>query len=297
MSIAVHGVIQSRNFEVEQRCTPRVMNPLSIWLTTGILLSGARRIGGFADPLLFGAVINLGIGVDGFQQAEAVGILRSARDVGGGLVEVAEADGLSGAGLRAGGDVCRQTVGLGYLFGGVPAAVTEVALLDHSAHTRRDVGIQGFLHAGGPCRIPPVEIARMIGAGHHAVAAAEAALRHLFDDSSDGVDVDRLLPADADARSVPAMLAEHRDESRTPVRALAAVIDLKNADPGDTGTIGGAAFGGGNVVLHRASNHAGTASVAAVDIDRHAVAAGGLLAGFGTHALTTFARAAGPHTS
>ena len=61
---------------------------------------------------------------------------------------------------------------------------------------------------------------------------------------------------------------------------LAAVIDRKHAEPRDAGAVGSACGGGRNVVLHRAGDHARSAAVAAIDIDRHAITAGGFPFGF-----------------
>src|SRR5450759_750352 len=248
-------------------------------------------------------VIDLGIGAERFQHAETVRKARALGGLGGRSVKVAEVDGARGASVHAGRDVIRRVdpglaVGNGFGLGGVPAAVAEVALFDHAAHARRDVRVEGLLHAGGPGRIPPVEVACVVGAGGHAVAATEAALGHLADDSGGRVYIYRLLRADADARGVlAAMLAEDGDEGGTPAGALGAVIDPEDADPGEAGTVGSAAGGGEDIVFDGAGYHAGAATVAAVDIDGHAVARGGSVIGLGGHAGTTLARAAGPHTS
>src|SRR6266545_1199261 len=109
-------------------------------LSTGVLLSGARRIGDFADPLLFRLVVNLRIRFDRFEQPEAVRILRSASHVARHVVEIAKPDRLRGAGFATGGRVLGKSLAAAGLLGGVPAAVTEIALLDDPAHARRDVG-------------------------------------------------------------------------------------------------------------------------------------------------------------
>src|ERR1035437_6725531 len=307
--MATQGASQRRKRGVEQRRTPRGINSLSISLaislTTGVLLceSRARGAGDFAHPVFLGMVINLGIGADRFQHAEAARLARALRGFGGRIVQVAEVDSARGASFHAGGDVIRGVdlilaVGNGFGLGGVPAAVAEVALFDHAAHARSDVRVEGLFHAGGPGGIPPVEVAGVVRAGGHAVAATESALGHLADDSGGGVDIHRLLRADADAGGIlAAMLAEDGDEGGAPAGALSAVIDSEHADPGESGAIGGTAGGGGNIVFDGAGYHTGATTVAAVDIDAHAVARGRGLIGFGDHAGTTLTRAAGPHTS
>src|ERR1039458_6395430 len=181
-SMAIHGRVHNRNFPLEQRFMPRVMNSLS----TGGLLSAGRpgRGGDLAPPVPLGVVVNLGLRAKFFQQAEAVGVLGGQGGLAGGVVQIAEADGAGGAGLHASGHVfagldLTLPGGGRSLFGGMPAAVAEVAFFHHAAHAGGDVGIERLLHAGGPLRVPPVEVARVIGAGGHTVAAAEAALGHL----------------------------------------------------------------------------------------------------------------------
>src|ERR1035437_4143346 len=306
---ATQGESHRRKRGVEQRRTPRVMNSLSICLTislaTCLLLCDSRAgsAGNFAHPGFLGVVIDLGIGPERFEHTEAVRIARALGGFGGRIVQVAEVDGAAGASLHAGRDVIGGVdfglaVGHGLGFGGMPAAVAEVALFDHAAHARRDVRVEGLFHAGGPGRIPPVEVACVVGAGGHAVAAAEAALGHLADDSGGRVDIHRLLRADADARGVlAAMLAEDGDEGGAPAGSFHAVIDLEDADPSEAGAIGSAAGGGGNIVFDGAGYHAGAATIAPIDVDGHAVARCRSLFGFGDHAGTTLTRAAGPHTS
>ena len=66
----------------------------------------------------------------------------------------------------------------------------------------------------------------MIGAGGHAVAAAQAALRHLADDAGGWVHIDGLLRADGDAGGiVAALLAEDGDEGAAALRVPGSVID------------------------------------------------------------------------
>src|ERR1035437_6222597 len=307
--MATQGASHRRNRGGEQRRTPRVINYLSISfaisLTTGVLLCESRAgvARDFAHPGFLGVVIDLGIGAERFQHAETVRIARALGGFGGRIVQVAEVYGAAGAGFHAGGDVIRGfdlilAIGNGFGLGGVPAAVAEVALFDHAAHARSDVRVEGLFHAGGPGGIPPVEVAGVVRAGGHAVAATEAALGHLADDSGGGVDIHRLLRADADAGGIlAAMLAEDGDKGGAPAGALGAVIDSEHVDPGESGAIGGAAGGGGNIVFDGAGYHTGAATVAAVDIDAHAVARCRSLFGFGDHADTTLTRAAGPHTS
>src|ERR1019366_6120559 len=282
--MATQGASHSRKRGVEQRRTPRVINSLSISLaislTTGVLLCESRAggAGDFAHPVFLGMVVDLGIGAERFQHAETVRIARALGGFGGRIVQLAEVDGARGASFHAGGDVIRRVdlilaVGNGFGLGGVPAAVAEVALFDDAAHARSDVRVEGLFHAGGPGGIPPVEVAGVVRAGGHAVAATEAALGHLADDSGGGVDIHRLLRADADAGGIlAAMLAEDGDEGGAPVTALGAVIDAEHADPGEAGAIGGAGGGRGDIVFHRAGHHTGAAAVAAIDIDAHAVA-------------------------
>ena len=99
------------------------------------------------------------------------------------------------------GAVSSLPLGRGFLPRGMQPAVAEVALLDHAAHTRGDVGIQRFFHSCGPLGIPPVEVPGVIGAGRHAVPAAEAALRDLADDARRRIDLHGILRADGDARA------------------------------------------------------------------------------------------------
>ncbi len=93
------------------------------------------------------------------------------------------------------------------------------------------------------------------------------------------------------------MLAHHGDKSGALLRALGAVVDRKHAEPRDSGAVGGARGGRRNVILNRAGKHARSAAVAAIDIDRHAITAGGFPFAFGTHTFTTLARAAGAQIS
>ena len=76
-SSATQGASHSRKRGVEQRRTPRVMNSLSISLTTSVLLSGAGRAGDFAHPGLLRVVVDLRIGTERFQHAEAVRLARA----------------------------------------------------------------------------------------------------------------------------------------------------------------------------------------------------------------------------
>src|ERR1035441_3560505 len=281
------------------------MNSLALVLTTCVLLSEPRAWSArdFAYPVLLGAVVDLRIGGERFQHTEAVRKVGAASGFSGRVVEVAEVYGAGGAGFDASRDVirgvdCGVAVGDGFSLGGMPAAMAEVALFDHAAHARSDVGVEGFFHAGGPGGIPPVEVACVVGAGGHAIAATEAALGHLADDAGGGVDIHRLLRADADARGIlAAMLAEDGDEGGAALRAFGAIIDLEDADPGETGAIGGGSGGWRDVVLDGAGYHAGAAPVAAVDVDGHAVAGRRSLFVFGDHRLTTLTREEGPHTS
>src|ERR1035437_9222648 len=113
-SMATQGVSHRTKRGVEQRRTPRVINPLSIcwniWLATGVLLgeSRARGAGDFAHPVFLGLVIDLGIGPERFQHAEAVRLVRATGGFGGRVVQVTEADGAAGASLHAGRDVIRR---------------------------------------------------------------------------------------------------------------------------------------------------------------------------------------------
>src|ERR1017187_7238689 len=245
-------------------------------------------VGDLAHPVLLGSVVNLGVGAQLLEQPEAVGALRGLGGLAGGVVEVAEPDSAGGAGLHASRHVI---AGLnlfhagrrGALFSGMPAAVAEVALLDHAAHTGRDVGIERLLHAGGPHRVEPVEIARVVWAGRHAVAAAETAFGHLAHDAGPGVDVHCLLRAHAGAwRMFTTMLAKHGHEGRPLAGIFLAILHLVHADPGDALALIDARVGRRNVVLHGAGHHAGAAAVAAIDVDRHAVFPG-------DHMRTTFA--------
>src|ERR1017187_468473 len=300
-SRATQGASHRTKCGGDQRRRPRVMSSLS----TGGLLSESRAwgAGDFAHPVFLGPVVDFWIGGERFQHPEAVRKVGAASGFGGRIVEVAEVYGAGEAGFDAGRDVirgvdCGHAVGDGFGLGGVPAAVAEVALFDYATHTRSDVGVEGFFHAGRPGGIPPVEVACVVGAGGHAVAATEAALGHLAYDPGGRVDIHRLLRADADAGGIlAAMLAEDGDEGGAAVGAFSAVIDLEDADPGEAGAIGGGSGGGGDVVLDGAGYHAGAATVAAVDVDGHAVAGRRSFVGMGGHALTTLARAAGPHTS
>src|SRR6478672_4556459 len=168
-----------------------------------------RGIGAYqADSLRYGGdargvVVDFGVGAERFEEADASGGTLQ-------LGEIAEADRLRGTGFGARGRV----IGCAGFFRDMPSAVTEVALLDDTAHPRRDIGIERLLHSRGPRRVRPVEVARVIGTGRHAVAAPEAALGHLTHDSGARIHVDGVLRADADAwRFVAALLAEHRDEA------------------------------------------------------------------------------------
>src|SRR5579872_6069985 len=127
-------------------------------LSTGVLLSGGalacegRRLARLPHPIALRAVVDFGIGAEAFEQPETVRILARLSHFTGAVVQVAETDGAGGAGLHAGGDII---AGLdvvlagssGALFGGVPSAMAEVALLHHAAHAWRHIGIESLLHA------------------------------------------------------------------------------------------------------------------------------------------------------
>src|ERR1035441_7676057 len=204
-----------------------------------------RLRGGLADPWPRGAVVDLGFGAQPFEDAERMAVTRQAGNFARGIVEVAEYDGCSRAGLHAGGHIFAGTQfaaanSRGAGAGGVQTAVAEVALLDYATHARRHVRIESLLHAGWPLRVPPVEVAGVIRAGCHAVAAAEAALRHLIHDAGGGIDFDSLLRADRGAgRSLPALLAKDGDEGGTAIGKGRAVGDLIDAHPGDARAGGG----------------------------------------------------------
>src|SRR5579863_7565554 len=77
-------------------------------LSTMVLLSGIGWVGGIRDlahPVAFGLVIDLGAGIQLFQQAEARRVFRRLGGSAGLVVQVAELNRLRGAGLRARGRV------------------------------------------------------------------------------------------------------------------------------------------------------------------------------------------------
>ena len=78
----------------------------------------------------------------------------------------------------------------------------------------------------GPRRIPPVEVARVIGAGGHAVAAAQTTLRHLHDDAGGLIDFDGLLRADFDAGRF--VLAVHAQDGNEGFAAAGTVHAVRN---------------------------------------------------------------------
>ena len=96
----------------------------------------------------------------------------------------------------------------------MPAAVTEVALSRPRRACAARRRVERLLHAGRPRRIAPVEVARVIGAGRHAVAAAQAALRHLADDARGRIHFHRVAAGRHRhaGRLFFALLAHHRDE-------------------------------------------------------------------------------------
>src|SRR5205085_1778141 len=79
-----------------------------------------------------------------------------------------------------------------------------------------------------------------------------------------------------------ALLAEDGNEGRAFAGIVFAVIHLEHSDPGDALALVNAGVRRRHIVLHGAGHHAGAASVAAIDVDRHAVF-------FGIHMRTTFA--------
>ena len=125
-----------------------------------------------------------------------------------------------GAGLRASGQIVdRFGGGFACRRGGFLAQRASGRGRNCTSPPRRACGasrrIERLLHAGRPRRVPPVEVAGVIRAGRHAIAAAEAALRHLADHAGCRIDVDRLLRANMYAGSfVATMLAHHRHERR-----------------------------------------------------------------------------------
>src|SRR5690242_5890353 len=123
-------------------------------LSTSLLLCAGRGRD-VAHPLPLGPVVDLGIGAELFEQAEAAGL-------GGPDVEVAELDGAGRARFHAGGHVIGRLEVAPALRGRaflcrVPTAVTEVALLDYAAHAGSHGRIERPVHPDRPRRIPPVE--------------------------------------------------------------------------------------------------------------------------------------------
>src|SRR5512133_3869305 len=103
---AIHGMSQRTNCVGEQRRTPRAINSRSKFaseLATWFLLSRARCVRGLADPGLLRVVVNLGIGIERFEQAEGIGPVRVSRDLTRAVIQIAEGDRAVGAGLDAGG--------------------------------------------------------------------------------------------------------------------------------------------------------------------------------------------------
>src|SRR5947209_2914625 len=174
-SSTVQGVSHERNRGNEQRRRPRGIQFLS---TMRSFIAGQWFFGERAHPRPRRPVMDLRIGAQLLEDTERLRRGSHARNVRAGAVQIAECDRTGRARLRASGHIFAALE----LRCMIPS-VAEIALLDHASHSRRDVRIEGLLHAGGPCRVPPVEVARMVRASRHAIPAPEAALRHLIDDA------------------------------------------------------------------------------------------------------------------
>ena len=129
-----------------------------------------------------------------------------------GVVQITEEDGPRRTGLGAGRLVgifldLFLTLLVGLVPGQLVAMEAEAALFDDTAHARRDIGTEVFFHALGPDRIPPIEIARMVGAGSHAVATAETTGVDLADDAGLLAVVGGRSRADRYTRGVALVLA------------------------------------------------------------------------------------------
>ena len=108
-----------------------------------------------------------------------------------------------------------------FLFGRMQPRMAQIAFLHHAAHPHCDVRDSGSSPFPRPRGIPPVEVARMIRTRGHAVAAAQAALRHLHDDSGGLIHFHRLLRANFHAgRVVLAVHAQDGDECFAARRSL-----------------------------------------------------------------------------
>ena len=95
--------------------------------------------------------------------------------------KIAECDGIRGACFHAGGDVSIfrdffLPLEGRLLLGPLEPIVAEGALFHDAAHTHRNIGVEHLAHASRPFSIKPVKVSHMIGAGRHAVPAADAAI-------------------------------------------------------------------------------------------------------------------------
>src|SRR5579871_3376542 len=238
-------------------------------------LGSAGRRGDLANPIPLRLVVDLGTGAEFFQKPEAAALRRVFK-----IVQIAEPNGAGRARFHTRRHIVRGIEIAPALrrrarFRRMPAAVTKVALLDYTAHPRRYRGIERLFHTRRPRRIPPVEVPRMIRAGGHAVAAAEATFRHLADNPGSRIQLHRLLRANAHAGGIlSALLAQHREKCPLAINSFCAVVETKHADPGDPFALVYSLRRWRNVVLDCASHHAGAAAGTFVDVDRHAITPG-----------------------
>ena len=129
-----------------------------------------------------------------------------------------EMNGIRGTSFNTGRNIIRGidfslSCGRRFFFGRMQPCMAEIAFLDDSSHAHGDSRVKALFHSRRPRRIPPVEITRMIRTRGHAVAATQATLRHLHDDSSCLIHFHRLLRANLHAgRVVLAMHAHDGDK-------------------------------------------------------------------------------------
>jgi len=156
----------------------------------------------------------------------------------------------------------------GGLLGAADALDAEGALLHDSAASHRHIRVQLVVQRFGPVVGVEVEDPHRVGAVVAAVAGPDAAVVDLPVQPVRVV-VARVNRADRLAGRVLAMLAEHRQKAHPYLRVLPDKVAL-DAQPVHVATLGDLLLvAEADVIFRLAGDHAGAASGAAVQVDRH----------------------------
>src|SRR5262249_46134378 len=190
----------------------------------------------------------------------------------GGILQVAEGDGLCRARLHAGGDDLavphRAAVGLRIHLRRADALQAEGALLHHARATHGDVWIELEVERRRPVRSEPIEAAHLVRAVVAAVACADTAVVDLAVQPFLSM-VGGVHRTDGLARRVVTLLAEHGHQGEWRSLRLPRHETL-DPDPGHDAPARHLFLADDrDIVLRVAGSDAGTAAGAGVEIDRH----------------------------